>query len=102
MAGFVLFVAWDFRDKSTGLRWDPVTIADYCALFAHCNVAEYFAPLEMEHNKSAQAVMADDQHFRLGYWHGKLRGSNETKLVYGIGTTWRREGMSRLLRTILD
>ena len=31
MALYTLFVAWRLKGKSTGLRWDPVSIADYAA-----------------------------------------------------------------------
>ncbi|KIW90136.1 uncharacterized protein Z519_09568 [Cladophialophora bantiana CBS 173.52] len=67
MTGYVLWVAYLNRRKSTGLRWDPVTIADYCALFANCNVAEYFSSLELLHNRKAKQVLSKNHRFRLGY-----------------------------------
>ncbi|EXJ68560.1 uncharacterized protein A1O5_08354 [Cladophialophora psammophila CBS 110553] len=93
MTGYVLWVAYLNRRKSTGLRWDPVTIADYCALFAHCDVAEYFSSLELLHNRNAKQVLSKNHRFRLGYWEKPIPGPPERfVLVYGIGTTWKQAG----------
>jgi len=97
MAVYILWVAWVHRGKSTGLRWDPITIADYCSLFAQCNVAGYFAPLELQHDMSAKKLMSEDHRFRLGYWEKEVPGSPQPKIVYGIGTTWDAEGISAKL-----
>ncbi|OAL29700.1 hypothetical protein AYO22_02114 [Fonsecaea multimorphosa] len=89
MAAYVLWVAYLNSGKSTGLRWDPVTIADYCALFAHCNVAKYFSALELLHNRKAKHVLSTKHRFRLGYWEKHIPGSpDRSPLVYGIGATW--------------
>jgi hypothetical protein len=87
MAFYVLWIAHLHRGKSTGLRWDPVTIADYCALFSQCKVSEYFAVLELLHNRKAMNVLSDEHRFRLGYWEEITPGSRG-RLVYGIGATW--------------
>ncbi|OAG38520.1 hypothetical protein AYO21_07342 [Fonsecaea monophora] len=89
MTAYVLWVAHLNRGKSTGLRWDPVTIADYCALFAHCDVTEYFSALELLHNRKAKQVLSANHRFRLGYWTKTIAGSpGADSLVYGIGPTW--------------
>lgn len=94
MAAYVLWVAYLTSGKSTGLRWDPVHIADYCALFARCNVAEYFSELELLHDRSAKRVLATKHLFRLGYWNRAPPGQPED-IVYGIGTTLNsRPGMA--------
>ncbi|OAP65115.1 hypothetical protein AYL99_01087 [Fonsecaea erecta] len=89
MAAYVIWVAYLNRGKSTGLRWDPVTIADYTALFAQCNVAEYFSALELLHDRKAKKVLSTHHLFRLGYWRKNVTGMpGRSRLVYGIGTTW--------------
>ncbi|EXJ62270.1 hypothetical protein A1O7_02703 [Cladophialophora yegresii CBS 114405] len=87
MTAYVLWVACLNAGKSTGLRWDPITIADYCALFAGCNVAGYFSALELLHNRTAKHVLSTNHLFRLGYWKKETPRSRES-IVYGIGTTY--------------
>jgi hypothetical protein len=91
MSAYVLWVAYLNAGKSTGLRWDPITIADYCALFAECNVAAYFSTLELLHNRTAKHVLSTNHLFRLGYWKKEVPGSPES-IVYGIGTTYSAAG----------
>ncbi|KUJ19635.1 uncharacterized protein LY89DRAFT_716177 [Mollisia scopiformis] len=79
---YTLYIFFHFYGKSTGLKWDPVSIADYASLFAHCNALQYFAPLELRHSLRPRHVMVPHRRFRLGYW---VRNSNENDLVYGIG-----------------
>ena len=86
MTAYVLWIAHIHRNKSTGLRWDPVTIVDFAALFSQCDVAEYFKDLELRHNRKARDVLSDAHRFRLGYWKKSSPGSRE-RLVYGIGAT---------------
>ena len=88
MAMYVLWVAYLNHGKSTGLRWDPVTIADYCSLFAQCNVAEYFSALELLHNRTAKHVLSTNHSFRLGYWRKKSAPGTSESIVYGIGITY--------------
>lgn len=92
MAFYVLLIAHINRKKSTGLRWDPVTIADYCALFALDRVPEYFSVLELLHNRKARKVLSNGVTFRLGYWDKRVSQppseASTGSLVYGIGATW--------------
>jgi hypothetical protein len=76
--------------RTTGLKWDPTTIADQLALFYKSNVLSDFAELEFEGLHNMQAfndlfvtpnVQLTGNNFRLGYWeHGVTK-----KLLYGIG-----------------
>jgi hypothetical protein len=85
MIAYTLYLTWRFRGKSTGLKWDPVSIADYASLFAHCNALPYFAPLELRHDLRPKHVMVPDQRFRLGYWTRVRDNPKQTDVVYGIG-----------------
>jgi hypothetical protein len=85
MLVYTLYVAWHFRGKSTGLKWDPVSIADYASLFANCNALRYFAPLELRHHLRPKHVMVKDRRFRLGYWRRVRGNTHERDIVYGIG-----------------
>jgi len=85
MIFYTLYISWNFRGKSTGLKWDPVSIADYASLFAHCNALQYFAPLELQHDLRPRHVMVPDRLFRLGYWTRVRDNPLETDVVYGIG-----------------
>ncbi|OCL11820.1 hypothetical protein AOQ84DRAFT_386557 [Glonium stellatum] len=85
MIVYTLYVSFHFSGKSTGLKWDPVSIADYASLFAQCNALPYFAPLELQHDLRPKHVMVPDRLFRLGYWT-RVRGDpQERDVVYGIG-----------------
>jgi hypothetical protein len=101
MALYVLWIALLLRGKSTGLRWDPVTIADYCSLFSQCNVARYFSVLELLHNLKARTVLPTKQVFRLGYWVQSRPGSRP-RLVYGIGATWTTGGQLHGSKLLVD
>ncbi|KAH8665112.1 hypothetical protein BGZ60DRAFT_565279 [Tricladium varicosporioides] len=85
MIAYTLYLPWHFRGKSTGLKWDPVSIADYASLFAHCNALQYFAPLELRHDLRPKHVMVPNRRFRLGYWTRIQDNSDKTDVVYGIG-----------------
>ena len=85
MTVYTLYVPWRFRRQSTGLKWDPVSIADYASLFAHCNALQYFAPLELRHDLRPKHVMVPNRLFRLGYWTRVRDNPLETDVVYGIG-----------------
>jgi Protein of unknown function (DUF3433) len=90
MAAYTCFIAFHFRGKSTGLRWDPISIADFVALFANCNAVRYFELLELRHERSARDLVSGQQDFRLGYWEKCTQDpTNPTKttteIVYGIG-----------------
>jgi hypothetical protein len=83
MATYTAFIGLQLKGKSTGLKWDPVSIADFISLFAKCNALKYFEPLELQHETKAKQAMSMDQRFRLGYWEKRSVDSSET--VYGIG-----------------
>jgi hypothetical protein len=83
MATYTAFIGLQLKGKSTGLKWDPVSIADFISLFAKCNALKYFEPLELQHETKAKQAMSMDQRFRLGYWEKRSEDSSET--VYGIG-----------------
>jgi hypothetical protein len=91
IAGYILMIIYTvyifchFYGRSTGLKWDPVSIADYASLFAHCNGLQYFAPLELRHDLRPKYVMVPNRHFRLGYWTRVRDNPREEDLVYGIG-----------------
>lgn len=85
---YTLYISWRFRGKSTGLKWDPVSIADYASLFAHCNALQYFAPLELRHNLRPEHVMVPSRIFRIGYWTRVRDNPSETDVVYGIGVKY--------------
>jgi hypothetical protein len=79
-------ILW-FWNKQTGLRWDPVSIADTIALFASCNAMTDFAPLELEpKTPAAQAESLRRRRFRIGYWRLKTANSSEGNVVYGVGS----------------
>jgi hypothetical protein len=77
-----------FWNRKTGLRWDPVSLADTIALFASCNALEDFAPLESQLNTPAarDATLAMKR-FRIGYWRSRGASLKQANIVYGIGST---------------
>jgi hypothetical protein len=107
MAGYTLLVSYLYKGKSTGLRWDPTSIADYVALFAKCNAMKYFEPLELRHERSARDLISPGQRFRLGYWNKETRDREDPtrtikEKVYGIGIGFNAEGGKRsLIRCLL-
>ena len=84
--------------RCTGLKWDPVSLADYAALFARSNSLDCFDKLEHDGskhswwdggNRRAWRRIPDHLRFRLGYWKSTARDSSGevcTEIVYGIGT----------------
>ncbi|KAF8847247.1 hypothetical protein BDZ45DRAFT_347841 [Acephala macrosclerotiorum] len=85
MIVYTIYIFWHFYGLSTGLKWDPVSIADYASLFANCNALQYFAPLELRHDLRPKYVMVPNRRFRLGYWTRVRDNPMEEDLVYGIG-----------------
>lgn len=67
----------------TGLKWDPVCIADLIPLIQRSNVMNEFHRSEVSLNVGRYISLRD---VRLGYW----RNSEKPGLIYGIG----KEGMS--------
>ncbi|CZR61411.1 uncharacterized protein PAC_11307 [Phialocephala subalpina] len=68
--------------NKTGLKWDPVTIADPLALFHGSNALDEFEALEQQHRESAFDLLAE-RSFRLGYW--ERTEDRKTRIWYGIG-----------------
>jgi hypothetical protein len=78
-------------DRSTGLKWDPVSIADQVVLFHGSNVLNDFNGLELEGWLAVQEALSE-RRYRLGYWE---KGTNK-KVWYGIGRESNGEGMLNL------
>ena len=78
------------RKKSTGLKWDPVSLADFVSLFAGVNALKCFETLELDHQRAAQGAMDERMRFRLGYWR---KYSQDGPVVYGIGTVGHSHGV---------
>ena len=76
----LLWIYFFLRNKSTGLKWDPTTLADLLALFHGSNVLPDFARLEKSANRFAHRLLWN-QEYRIGYWQ---KGA-ERKIWYGIG-----------------
>ncbi|CAF9908849.1 hypothetical protein IMSHALPRED_007517 [Imshaugia aleurites] len=68
-----------FARRQSGLKWDPVSLADILPLFHRSNILSDFARSEM-HNSSFRQHTA--KHLRLGYWNTSKQ-ANEA--FYGIG-----------------
>lgn len=64
--------------RPTGLRWDPVSIADQIALFYGSNILQGFRGLDLADQKEMKSRLKD-RRYLLGYW---LKGNGE--LWYGI------------------
>lgn len=67
-----------FARRRTGLKWDPVSLADLLSLFHRANFLSDFARSEM-HSSMPQHTA---KHLRLGYWNTSKRVS---EAFYGIG-----------------
>ena len=68
VALFILVVMrWLAYKKATGLRWDPVSIADHLMLFRHSNVLNYFEGTDLAERYSMYKVLKQLR-LRLGYW----------------------------------
>lgn len=68
VALLILAVMWTLRgQKSTGLRWDPVSIADHLMLFRHSNVLNYFEGTDLAEKDSIFEALKPLR-LRLGYW----------------------------------
>ena len=65
---FNITVIWWLRSKkSSGLRWDPVSIADHLMLFRHSNFLTYFEGTDMA-NRESMFETLKHLRLRLGYW----------------------------------
>jgi len=90
----LIIIVWAWS-LSTGLKWDPVSIADFIALFARGNALGCFSDLEYSRDRwhaaknRASHIMASHLRFRIGYWETKTQNPDGTKsrsVIYGIGT----------------
>lgn len=64
----ILAVMWWLRHKKlTGLRWDPVSIADHLMLFRHSNILNYFEGTDLAERDSMFEALKRLR-LRLGYW----------------------------------
>ena len=75
----LLLLLLRFGPRQTGLKWDPVTLADILSLFHRSNFLSDFERSEM-HTSSIRPSTA--KHLRLGYWSTSKRAS---EAFYGIG-----------------
>lgn len=80
----LLIVMWKRR---TGLKWDVVSIADYCVLFNKSNVLDHYAMISIETpvHKWRDSIECSDHLYRLGYW--RVERTNE--IWHGVRRTNR-------------
>ncbi|KAF2470709.1 uncharacterized protein BDR25DRAFT_342976 [Lindgomyces ingoldianus] len=93
----LLWIYFYLRNRNTGLKWDPTTLADQIALFHGSNILEDFASLEEEYNTFGGRLL-QGREYRLGYWQ---KGANRD-IWYGIGRVTRaktKEASSATTRT---
>ena len=75
----ILLLLLRFVRCHTGLKWDPVSLADILSLFHRSNFLSDFARSEMHTSSTSQPTR---KHLRLGYWSTSKRAS---EAFYGIG-----------------
>jgi hypothetical protein len=94
LALFTLAVLIRLWNRDTGLRWDPVSIADQLALVQGSNVWGMFHGLEYATRKLFMDVLKKRAALfgalRLGYWRHRQNGS----IRHGIGFILPRPGLS--------
>ncbi|KAH7419502.1 hypothetical protein BKA64DRAFT_650976 [Cadophora sp. MPI-SDFR-AT-0126] len=61
---------------STGLRWDPVSLADHLVLFRHSNVLKLFEGTDMA-TRGSMFELLKDLPLKLGYWE-RIEGNTRT------------------------
>jgi hypothetical protein len=83
---YILARLWD---RETGLKWDPVTIADQVALVQGSNIFPMLEGLEFATPRECSSILATrSSHFgtlRLGYWMHRCNGT----IWYGLACTQR-------------
>ena len=69
LVGFFIIavMSWLRGNKTTGLRWDPVSIADHLMLFRHSNFLKSFEGTDIAEGKSMFETLKQLR-LRLGYW----------------------------------
>lgn len=75
----LLLLLFRFIPRQTGLKWDPVSLADILSLFHRSNFLSDFAGSEMHTSSMSQHTA---KHLRLGYWNTSKRAS---EAFHGIG-----------------
>lgn len=75
----ILILLLRFGPRQTGLKWDPVSLADILSLFHQSNFLSDFERSEMQTSLIRQTTA---KHLRLGYWNTSKRAS---EAFYGIG-----------------
>jgi hypothetical protein len=68
--------------SSTGLKWDPISIANQLAFFHGSNVLEDFQKLELKPDETAIRLLSK-QSYQLGYWERGIK----KEIWYSIGRT---------------
>lgn len=76
MAVAILLLAFRLRNRPTGLKWDPVSLADIFVLLRRSNVAANFEGSEV------RAISIPSRPASLGYWQTPNRPDD---VFYGIG-----------------
>lgn len=74
----LFFVMVRFTRSQTGLKWDPVSLADILVLFNRSNIISDFEGLEIVDLKDK---MRTPKPYRLGYW---TTSDRENEVYYGI------------------
>ncbi len=95
VALFMLVVIFRMRAAgSTGLLWDPVSLADHLVLFRHSNILKHFEGTDMATRESMFGVLREVP-LKLGYW--KWTKGNATRYWHGFGIPETAEnGMKEL------
>ncbi len=75
----LLLLLLRFVPRQTGLKWDPVSLADILPLFHRSNILSDFTRSEMDPSSIRQQKK---KHLKLGYWNTSERAS---EAFYGIG-----------------
>lgn len=87
-------------NRDTGLKWDPVSIADQLALLQSPDVRALFANLETcsyaEHRMTIKTRALDFGALRLGYWKER----RDQKIWHGIAFTQKAQGLLHTVQSL--
>lgn len=75
----VVVLMLQFRRRLTGLKWDPVSLADILVLFRRSNILSDFDGSEIPSARDSQRA---SKTYRLGYWRTSNRPND---IFYAIG-----------------
>jgi len=78
----LLVLAITLWRTTTGLKWDPRTLADLIVLIERSNVVNDYSGSETFHGKQDFKVRLWNRTDRLGYWHTSRRQGD---IFYGLG-----------------